>query len=201
MGLLKAAGRAPDPAAPASPAPSLADPDPGLRRRAVQALAQDGDAVDKLLGVLRDETDKSVRQAAFTALAAIGSDAAVDALAGLLADPEAALRNGALEALGAMPAQAAALLDQLGRHEDPDVRSFAVLLAADLPQGEADAWLAALARSEADANVCAHLAEVLGQRGADEEGVAALHAIAARFAGSPFLRFAVDTALRQLSAG
>lgn len=203
MGLLKAGG--PGLAPPAAPAPapvgpaSLADPDPALRREAVHALVGAPDAVDRLVEVLAGETDHSVRQAAFIALAATGSRAAAEAAAALLADPDPVLRGGALEALAAMPVHAAALLEPLGRAADPDIRSFAVLLAADLPVAAGGAWLLALAERENDANVCAHLAEALGGSAADG-APAALAALAHRFPADAHLQFAVEIALRRLGA-
>jgi HEAT repeat protein len=197
MGLLKAGSRSADtPADTARPA-SLADPDPALRRQAVQALVGVPEGPRRLAVLLQDEADASVRQAAFLALAAIGTRAAAEAAAGLLAHPDPALRNGALETLAAMPDHAAALLDSLGADTDPDIRSFAVLLAADLAAPEAAAWLVALAEREGDGNVCAHIAEALG--GSIAPGArAALSAIAARFPGEPQLQFAIDIALRRL---
>lgn len=188
------------PPTPGDPAPAfLTDPDPVARRRAVQALPAAPDAVGTLVEHLRSEPDNAVRQAAFHALAAMNSAAAAEGAASLLTEPDAALRNGALEALSAMPEQAAALLDTLGQHADPDVRSFAILLAADLPPARAGTWLMALAEREEDPNVCAHLADALGGTGLPD-AAAALAAIAARFPDSPFVRFAAETALRRLGS-
>lgn len=197
MGLLKAGSRSADAPAAAAPAASLADPDPALRRQAVQGLVGDPDGPRRLAALLQDEAEGSVRQAAFLALAAIGTRDAAEAAAGFLSHPDPALRNGALETLGTMPENAAALLETLGQDADPDIRSFAVLLAADLPGPEAEAWLIAIAQRESDANVCAHIAEALG--GSIAPGAhAALSAIAARFAGEPQLQFAIEIALRRL---
>ncbi|MCX9147359.1 HEAT repeat domain-containing protein [Erythrobacter sp. WG] len=196
MGLLKAGSRSAEAPAHMVTVASLVDPDPGLRRQAVQVFVGDPGGPARLADLLHGETDASVRQAAFLALAAISTRAAAEAAAGLLSHPDPALRNGALETLAAMPDHAAALLDTLGREVDPDIRSFAVLLAADLPAPEAAAWLIALAEREGDANVCAHIAEALG--GSIAAGArAALCAMAARFAGEPQLQFAIEIALRR----
>jgi HEAT repeat protein len=181
----------------------IADPDPSVRLRAVAALGQSSgtgtgaDAVDTLLWVLRSEPDRRVRKAAFGALAAIGSRDAARAAATLLADEERALRKGALEALQAMPAAAAAMLVPLGHHPDPDVRSLAVLLAARLHRAEACDWLVTLAAREADPTVAAHLAEALGRSG-QPDAAPALEGLRARFAGHAYLGFALDMALRRL---
>ncbi|WP_285713733.1 HEAT repeat domain-containing protein [Erythrobacter oryzae] len=202
MGLMKAGSRSdfalPD--AELAP-PSLTDPDPAIRRRAVQGLAADAEgAVETLVWLLRSEADRSVRAAAFSALADCGSLEAAQATAGLLTEDDPALRNGALEALSAMPDAATAMLEPLGHHADPDVRSFAVLLAAGLHRAEACDWLIALAAREDEPNVAAHLAEALGSTGAPG-AVAGLEAIRARFAGSAYLAFAIDMALRRLGDG
>ena len=198
MGLLKRIDTTTSGEAPVPP-PSLADPDPAVRRRAVQALCDAPDAVETLAWLLRTEPDNSVRQAAFLALSALDTPEAAASLAGLLAEPDPALRNGALEALAAMPLHAAGLLEPLGRNADPDIRSFAVLIATDLPSEAAGAWLIAMAEREADPNVCAHLAEALGGSGL-AGAAAAIAAIADRFPDDAFLRFATETALRRLGS-
>ncbi len=135
--------------------------------------------------------------AAFLLLASLNSREAARGVSVLLSDADAALRNGALETLAAMPEHAGPLLAPLGQDEDPDVRIFAVLLAAELQDPAAADWLLALAAHETDANVCSNLAEALGGTGRAEASDA-LAAIGARFAGDPFLGFAVDTALQRL---
>lgn len=179
----------------------IADPDPAIRRLAVQALGAGEDAseevIEMLLRVLRGETDRSVRQAAFSALAAIGSRDAARAAATLLTEEDPGLRNGAFTALGAMPDAATAMLEPLGHHAEPDVRSFAVMLAAGLHRTEACDWLIALAAREAEPNVAAHLAVALGSTGAPG-AAAALETIRARFAGNAYLGFTIDKALRRL---
>lgn len=205
MGLMNAARRAEFALPLGGPArPDIADPDPAIRRRAVQALGAGGDASDEvietLLRVLRGETGRSVRQAAFFALAAIGSREAARATATLLTEEDPGLRNGALEALGAMPDAATAILEPLGHHADPDVRSFAVLLAADLHRAQSDDWLIAMAAREVDPNVASHLAVALCSTGA-LGALAALETIRARFAGNAYLGFTIDVALRRLGEG
>lgn len=201
MGLLRRRQREDAPAALApdhSPA-RLTDPDPARRRQAVQALAGHPEAVETLIELVKNESDNSVRQAAFSVLSALGTSAAAEGAAGLLAEADPVLRNGAHEVLASMPQHAQPLLEPLSRHEDPDVRIFAILIAADMPTGAADDWLIALALRETSPNVCAHLADTLG--GSELPGaVDALAAIAARFGDFPFVSFAVQIALRRLGA-
>lgn len=177
--------------------PSLDHADPAQRRRAVQALSGDPASAAALVAVLTRDADNRVRQAAFLALATLNSESAAQGLAELLSDADPALRNGALETLAAMPEHALPLLDALGRHADPDVRIFAVLLASELEHGGSADWLIAMTGRDEDANVASHLAEALGGCGRTD-AVLALEAIAARFADEPFLAFAVDTAIQRL---
>lgn len=200
MGLLKAGNRdasawnAPDDA---GDAPRLDHAIASMRRRAVQALSGSEGNVGTLIDVLRQETENSVRQAAFIALATMNSGAAAEGVAALLCEADPALRNGALETLAAMPEHAGALLEPLGRHEDPDVRIFAVLLAGELAHIDTSSWLIDLAGREADPNVCSNLAEALGGAGV-RAAIPALEGIAARFADQPFLVFSVDSAIQRL---
>lgn len=189
---------APSDAPPPSQNPARLDaPDPAERRRAVQALGDHPEAAARLVTLLRGEVDRAVREAAFLALAALATPEAAESAASLLTEPDAALRSGALEALAAMPQQAATLLEDLGHHPDPDVRSFAILIAADLPPQTSAAWLIALANREADPNVAAHCADALGNT-ALPAAAPALRTIAGRFADQPFVRFVAETALRRL---
>lgn len=177
--------------------PGIADPDPAIRRRAVETLGTGTDAIETLLWTLRGETDRSVRQAAFSALAAIGSRDAARAAATLLTEESPALRSGAFAALRAMPDAAAMMLEPLGHHRDPDMRSFAVMLAAGLRCDKACRWLIALSAREAEPNVAAHLAEALSRTRAPD-AAAALEAMRTRFAGNAYLGFTFDRALRRL---
>ncbi|MEO0031696.1 MAG: lyase HEAT-like repeat [Pseudomonadota bacterium] len=201
MGLLKARdsaiARAADVAAEGD-LPRLDHPDAPMRRRAVQALSGDPASVDTLIAVIRDDADNMVRQAAFVALAGLNTGPAAQGVAALLSEADPALRNGALETLAAMPEHAAPLLEPLGRHDDPDVRIFAVLLAGELDYAATADWLLDLGARERDANVCSNLAEALGGCGRGE-AVAVLDTIRARFPEEPFLAFAVDTALQRLA--
>ena len=82
MGLLKAGSRSAEAPAHMVTTASLADPAPGLRRQAVQALVGDPGDPARLADLLHVEADASVRQAAFLALAAIGTRTAAEAAAG-----------------------------------------------------------------------------------------------------------------------
>ena len=81
----------------------LGDPDPRQRRLAARDLGSFPAAALNLGQALAAESDTSVREALFNSLGQIASDAAVQALLPLLRTEDAGLRNGAIEALAAMP--------------------------------------------------------------------------------------------------
>ena len=127
---------------------ALADPDPGVRRRAAQVSAHRADlpVSDRLVGLLAG--DAMVAEMAAWALGereAAGTDRArpvVDALAGMAREhPEALCREAAVAALGAigdrrgLPAILAATEDR------PAVRRRAVLALAPFDGPEVDAAL------------------------------------------------------------
>lgn len=173
MGLIKPARRSAEAFAPALPQACLTDPDPDARRRAVQAMASEEEAIETLIRLLRSDADNSVRQAAFSALGAIDSPDAARAMAAMLDEPDQALRTGALAAIAARPDHAALLLEPLGHNADPEVRGFAVLLAAGLPGQRGADFLIALAARETDAQVCARLAEALATAATEARGAPA----------------------------
>ncbi|NBC37415.1 hypothetical protein GTZ99_12725 [Novosphingobium sp. FSY-8] len=203
MALLKAkaAENVANPASQSGVSPaSLDSDDPMERRRAVQQCVEEPNPVAALLGLLREEHENIVRQAAFTELAALGTSEAAQGLAELLSNADPALRNGALEALVAMPEQAMGLLAPLAFCDDPDVRIFAVMMANELPSERTADWLIALAAKEQDANVCSNLAEAIGGTGR-RDALPVLQAIIERFPREPYLAFAAETAMTRIREG
>jgi len=188
MGLVRAG------ALPQAAPPELAAEDAALsRRREAHALGQVPGAEGDLGHRLQIETDPSVRAALFLALVAQGSLAAVEVLAEILHAEDAGLRNGAIDALAALPEQAATVLDRLLADPDPGMRMFGVLLAGDLPLPGIELTLFALLNGEQDPNVCATLLEVLLGRG--QPLPATLHAATAhRFRTDPFVQFLLSDA-------
>lgn len=188
MGLVRAGSL------PSAPSADITAEDAALpRRRAAYALGQIPGSEAELGQRLKTETDPSVREALFLALVAQGSPAAVEVLAAILHAEDAGLRNGAIEALVALPGQAEAVLDQLLADPDPGVRMFGVLLAGDLPLPGIEMTLFTVLNGEQDPNVCATLLEVLLGRG--QPLPATLHAATAhRFRTDPFVQFLLSDA-------
>ncbi|CAO3429178.1 HEAT repeat domain-containing protein [Azospirillum endophyticum] len=180
----------------------LAAPTASVRRTAVHALAEaggDGDA-GTLCGRLALETDESVREAIFLALAAIGGDAAVVGLLPLLSDEDPALRNGAIETLQQLPGPVAPHMEALLADPDSDVRIFAVNVAGNLRHPDVERWMLSVLRDDRHVNVVAAAIDTLAEVGT-EAACADLEAVVHRFPGDAFLAFTQRTALRRIRGG
>jgi HEAT repeat protein len=170
----------------------LSDPDPDARRWAARDLVQEADVVPALSARL-------LREALFTALAAVGDRAVVQALLPLLRSDDAALRNGAIEVLGGLPSMVAPYIEAQLHDADPDVRLLAVNLLTDLPHEKAAHWASQVLHDDVHVNVVAAAIEVLAEIGAPKH-VPVLAAAARKFADAPFIAFAVDVAVERVGA-
>jgi HEAT repeat protein len=177
----------------------LGDPDPAQRRLAARDLAAHPQAALALGQALAVETDAAVRQALFTSLAAHASDAAVQALLPLLRSEEPSLRNGAIEALAAMPQAVAPCVDQMLRDADPDVRIFTVNLLGELRHPGVPGWLVQVLLHDSHVNVVAAALEVLAEVGSAAE-LPALRAVRQRYDDDAFIQFAADLAISRIEA-
>lgn len=180
----------------------LAAPAASVRRAAVRALAETGnaDAARALCGRLAVEADGAVREAIFLTLAAIGGDAAVAGLLPLLRDEDPALRNGAIETLQQLPGPVAPRMEALLADPDSDVRIFAVNVAGSLRHPDVERWMLSVLRSERHVNVVAAAIDTLAEVGT-EAACDELERIADRFPGDAFLAFTRRTALRRIRGG
>ncbi len=169
------------------------------RRWAARDLTAHPASASALGEHLLREADPSVREAVFTTLAAQASEGAAGALLPLLRSDDATLRNGALEALGAMPAAVAPRITALLRDTDPDVRIFTVNLLGELRHPQVPAWLLQVMRHDTQVNVVAAAIEVLAEVGEASHADAVRGAVQ-RFADDPFIAFAADLALERMAA-
>jgi HEAT repeat protein len=80
---------------------------------------------------------------------------------------------------------------------DADVRILSCELLRAVPGEQATQLLCELLATESSENVCAAAVDVLTEAG-DATAVPALAACAARFSGSPFLAFAIHTAITRI---
>lgn len=177
----------------------LADADPRQRRLAARDLAAFPDAALSLGQALAHESDASVREALFNSLGHLASDAAVQALLPLLRTEDAGLRNGAIEALAAMPAMVAPCMDRLLLDPDPDVRIFSVNLMGELRHSDVPRWLQQVLRHEAHVNVVAAALEVLAEVGSTAD-LPVLRSARERFGDDAFIQFAADIAISRIEA-
>lgn len=172
-------------------------PDPAVRRRAVRGLGAHPQAVPELCARLLVEPALSVRTVLFTSLIRLKSPAVVEALVPLLREEDAGLRNEATEALQEMPEEVAPYIESLLRDPDSDVRILAIQVLSALPHPDAPRWLVQVIEDDPHVNVCAAAVDCLAEVGGDE-AVAPLLALKRRFADRPFVRFAVDLAVRRI---
>ncbi len=173
--------------------------DPAARRRAARHLATFSQSVPALGQALLTEQDPSVRSTLFTSLAGFATDESVTALVPLLRSEDAALRNGAIEALTGMPQAVAPTIGKLLRDPDPDVRIFTVNLLADLRHDMVGQWLRQVLKEDASVNVVAAAIEVMTEVG-DTRDIPFLRAAAQRLLNEPFIGFAVAMAIERIEA-
>jgi HEAT repeat protein len=177
----------------------LDDPDAGIRRRAARDLAEDPANAEVLGRRLQVEFDPSVRESLFTALSGHPGAPVVEVLLELLRAEDAGLRNGAIEALAAMPSMVGPRVAAMLRDPDSDVRIFTVNLLGDLRHAHVAQWLLQVLLYETEVNVVCAAIEVLAEVGSATE-VPALRAAVERFPDDPFVGFAVDMAIDRIAA-
>ena len=168
-----------------------------VRRAAARALSNHPEAAMRLCDRLEVETSPSVRAVLFTSLIRLECSEVVTRLIGHLRSEDAALRNGAIEALQEMRASVTAHVRDLLDDGDSDVRIFAVNILGALCDPETPALLAAIVEHEPHVNVCAAAVDALAEVGGPE-AVGPLRALRGRFADEPFMTFAIDTAIRRV---
>jgi HEAT repeat protein len=178
----------------------LGDADAGVRRRGARDLGAHAGAAAPLCAHLAQESDSSVCEAVFTALARIGGTAVVDSLLPLLRSEDTALRNGALEVLAGMPEVVAPHLQALLHDADADVRTLSICLLSALPQAKVSRWLADVLQHETEVNVVGAALEAAAEL-AGPEAADAVRCARARFAGDAFIAFAADLVLKRIGAG
>ncbi len=177
---------------------ALSSPDAETRWHAARTLAGDAEAVPALAATLAQEQVPRVREAVMTALMRIGSEESVRVLLPYVRSQDAGLRVAAIEALQALPQAIAPFVAALFQDRDSDVRLLATELVRNMPAAQATASLCALIEHEPHPNVCAAAVEVLAEVGTPD-AIPALKKCADRFAGTPFLPFAVSAAIARIT--
>jgi HEAT repeat protein len=178
--------------------PQLAGSDAESRWAAARALAGRADAVPELAAALGRETVPRVREAILTSLIRTGGAASAEAIVPCLRSEDAGLRAAAIEALQALPSAIAPIMAQLFSDPESDVRLLATELARNMKASDATRLLCGLIEHEPHPNVCAAAIEVLAEVGTPE-ALPTLGRCAVRFAATPFLPFAISTAIARIS--
>mgnify|MGYP003576730751 CR=1 FL=1 len=178
----------------------LSDASAEVRWKTARALGEDPSSVTRLADALGKETSPEVREAIFTSLVLIRTDASARAAVEFVRSEDAALRSGALDALAAMPEVAQPLLPGLLADPDPDVRILSCELARSMTPEAATQMLGHLLQTEAEANVCGAAVDVLAELGTPD-AIGPLRACKSRFPDQAFLGFAIDDAIERAGAG
>jgi HEAT repeat protein len=175
----------------------LNDSDPSVRRLAARDLAAFPRSTGVLTELLLAEVDHSVREACFASLAAIGGGETVQALMPILKSEDVALRNGAVELLAQLPEELEPFLQNMLADRDSDTRVFAVGIIGLLALPSAPRLLRQVLEAEEHVNVVAVAIEGLSETGS-REALPFLAGVKERFSQEPFIRFAVDSAIKRI---
>ena len=184
----------------ADSAASLSDSNPETRWKAARALGGDPSSVPQLAKALAIETSSQVKEAIFTSLVLIRTDASARAAAEFVRSDDASLRGGALDALAAMPEVAQPMLPGLLADMDPDVRLLSCELVRKMAPEAATQMLGFLLKTETEVNVCGAAVDVLAEIGTPD-AIGPLLACKSRFPDEAFLGFAIDDAIERAGAG
>jgi HEAT repeat protein len=177
---------------------ALASADSEARWKAARDAATLPGTVPALVATLQRETDVRVREAMFTSLARIGTTESIEGLLSFLRSQDAQMRTGALDALHTMTGAAQELVSRLLDDPDADVRILSCELARGMPGDAATGLLCRLLEREQHVNVCAAAIEVLVEIGGPE-AIHTLERCEQRFLDTPFISFAVRTAISRIS--
>jgi HEAT repeat protein len=177
----------------------LNSPDIETRWNAARLLGAHADSVPALATALAAEQAPRVREAIITALVRIGDAASAKALLPYIRSQDAGQRTATIDALQSLPDAILPFMESLLKDTDSDVRILATELARNMPAADATLILCKLLAHEQHANVCAAAIEVLAEVGT-RDAVPVLQACAERFSGTPFLPFAVSTAIARISS-
>ena len=173
------------------------------RRQMVKTLAVAPHALDFVVEQARTEVDPLLSQTLFDCLIAIArldgmEKAAVTAVLGLLRDGDAGVRSHAVGLLSAFPETTGAIMPDLLQDPSTDVRLYALDILQHLVHPGVPRWLNDVLDRECHPNVMASAIDRSLEIGST--GLATrIDDIAARFAGTPFIQFALTLAGQRLS--
>ncbi len=177
---------------------ALGAADAATRSQAVRAAIAYPQCGLALCAHLEAETDPAVRANLLTTLIKTQSVALAGGLIPHLRSEDVALRNDVITALQQMPLAIAPHMPALLRDPDMDVRIFALNILASMRDPEAPNWLLEVIARDPHMNVCATALDALAEIGTPDM-IPAIQSLAVRF-DNDFIRFAVDVAIRRISA-
>ena len=104
-----------------------------------------------------------------------------------------------IEAMKALPKEVAPIMSDLLRDDDTDVRILAVNVLESLRHPRVEQWLLEVIDRDSAVNVCGSAVDLLGEVGSPAAHDA-LERLKHRFAGEPYIQFAVALALKRIAA-
>lgn len=175
----------------------LQDTQAHTRRWAARELANCARSVPYLLTQLDQETDLKVQEAIFCSLQSLGGQAVVEGLIARLNSDDAGIRNTVIEILQTLPDEVAPHIQDLLADTNPDIRIFAIDILQLLAHPCAPEWLLQVLTQEQHPNVLGTAIDRLLELGTPEM-LPQLHALQARVAQTPYLKFALDAAIQRI---
>ena len=168
------------------------------RSQAARAAAAYPECRPMLLAHLETETEPAVRANLLTTLIKMQSVEVAENLIAYLRSEDVSLRNNVFTALQQMPQAIAPHIPGLLRDPDMDVRIFALSIVRGMRSPEVEDWLLDVVAHESNMNVCATALDTLAEIGTPDM-IPAIQSLNLRF-NNEFIRFAVDVAIRRISA-
>lgn len=175
----------------------LRDGSASERRWAARDLATAPNVAAALCDAFGDERELSVRAAIVDTLLAIGNEEVVCGILPYLHSEDASRRNAAVEVLQQLPDVAAKYIQDLLAHPDSDIRIFAINICQNLRHAPSAEWLLNVIRTDEHINVVATALDGIAEIGTPEM-IDELMDARQRFAGDPFICFAVDQAILRI---
>jgi HEAT repeat protein len=174
--------------------------DSQVRRWAVRDLVEMPNASSVLVDRLEHENNVSVRTGILNALAQLRDTVSLNGLIECLRSEDAALRNESIEILKELPDEVGAILENLLKDSDSDVRIFAVNILESLRHENVEKWLISVIEKDSHVNVCSTALDLLSEVGS-EQAIPAIKKLKGRFPDEPYVCFSADLALKRIEEG
>lgn len=178
-------------------AAALEDADAVVRRQAARDIVHCPHAARELVGRLKREEDRAVREVILNSLVRLNDPSAVSGLVDCLRSEDAALRNEVIDTFKQLGDEVAPVLRSLLGDPDPDVRILVVNILDSERHPEIERWLIEVIERDAHVNVCATAVDLLCEVGT-EAAIDPLVRLKGRFRSEAYLQFAADLALKRI---